>query len=203
MANSEHLEILEQGVDVWNKWRAENDVARPELRNADLFGTHLNSINFQGTDLLCADLRAADLTRADLSRANLNGINLSDTILHRAVLRRAKLRRANLSGANLGGADLSNATLTYTDFFEVAMAGTVIGNVDLSEAKNLESILHSGPSIVGIDTIYKSRGNIPEEFLRGCGVPENFITYMRSLTGEAHEFYSCFIGFSRKDEDVA
>ena len=60
------------------------------------------------------------------------------------------------------------------------------------------------PSTIGIDTIYKSRGKIPVEFLRGCGVPENFIAYMHSLTGQAFfEFYSCFISYSSKDQEFA
>ncbi len=59
----------------------------------------------------------------------------------------------------------------------------------------------SWPGEHGLDTIYKSRGNISEEFPRDCGLPESFITYMRSLTGEAVEFYSCFINYSHKDEE--
>jgi hypothetical protein len=36
---------------------------------------------------------------------------------------------------------------------------------------------------IGIDTIYKSRGEIPEVFLRGCGVPDEFIAYIGSMVG--------------------
>ena len=39
--------------------------------------------------------------------------------------------------------------------------------------------------------------------LRGAGVPHNFITYMRSLTGAAFEFYSCFISYSTRDQAFA
>jgi hypothetical protein len=53
---------------------------------------------------------------------------------------------------------------------------------------------------VGIDTIFKSGGTIPESFLRGCGVPEQFITYARSLVGQPIEFYSCFISHSSHDQ---
>ena len=62
---------------------------------------------------------------------------------------------------------------------------------------------HDGPSTIGLDTIYSSRGQIPESFLRGAGVPDNFITFTRSLTGAALEFYSCFISYSTKDQDFA
>ncbi len=62
---------------------------------------------------------------------------------------------------------------------------------------------HHAPSSIGIDTIYKSRGKISEKFLRCCGVPENFITFMHALTGQAFEFYSCFISYSTKDQEFA
>jgi hypothetical protein len=63
--------------------------------------------------------------------------------------------------------------------------------------------VHYGPSTIGIDTIYKSHGKIPEIFLHGCGVPENFIEYMHSLAGQAFEFYSCFISYSTQDQEFA
>jgi TIR domain len=53
-----------------------------------------------------------------------------------------------------------------------------------------------------VDTIYKSKGNIPEAFLRGCGVPEDMIAYARSLRGKAIDFYSCFISHSAKDKRI-
>src|SRR4029078_1176411 len=42
-------------------------------------------------------------------------------------------------------------------------------------------------------------------FLRGCGVPDDFITFIPSHFGmqQAIQFYSCFISYSTKDEDFA
>ena len=60
-----------------------------------------------------------------------------------------------------------------------------------------------GPSTIGIDTLYRSHGNIPEVFLRGAGVPEDFITYIKSLVGRPFEFYSCFISYSHADQSFA
>jgi hypothetical protein len=59
---------------------------------------------------------------------------------------------------------------------------------------------HSGPSTIGIDTIYKSKGKIPAIFLRRAGVPDRFIEYMSSLVGQALEYYSCFISHSHSDQ---
>ena len=72
-----------------------------------------------------------------------------------------------------------------------------------SSVKGLAAVLHTGPSTIGIDTLYKSGGKIPEIFLRGCGLPEDFITYARSLTTKAIDFYSCFISYSSKDQAFA
>ena len=58
-------------------------------------------------------------------------------------------------------------------------------------------------SHIDIHTLYKSKGNIPEVFLRGCGVPEEFITFIPSLTGKAIEFCSCFISYSHADKTFA
>ena len=113
----------------------------------------------------------------------------------------ANLTDANLSGALLEFAVLNATTLQNADFTEVMLFGTTLGDIDLSQVQNLETVIHNGPSVIGIDCIYQSRGNIPEIFLRGCGVPEDFITYMRSLVGVAIEFYSCFISYSSKDDE--
>jgi TIR domain len=40
-------------------------------------------------------------------------------------------------------------------------------------------------------------------FLRGCGVPDTFITFARSLVKSAIDFYSCFISYSSKNHEFA
>lgn len=150
MANPEHLDILEQGVEAWNRWLGDNPNVLP-----------------------------------DLSGANL--------------------RDANLSGAILIGVNLWRAELANADFKLAHIGATIIDDVDLSEVKNLESVIHYGPSSVGIDTIYKSRGIIPEKFLHGCGVPESLIMQIPALVAalEPIQFHSCFISYSHKDEEFA
>lgn len=57
MANEEHLNILKQGVEVWNQWKRNNPGVILDLNE---------------TDMSWANLRQADLSDADLSRANLS-----------------------------------------------------------------------------------------------------------------------------------
>ena len=139
--------------------------------------------NFWNVDLGEADLSGADLRNTSVSQSNLSGANLTNANLVNANLKEVNLRKAKLDS--------------------MAAGWTVFLDVDLSEATGLDAVFHMGPSYVGIDTIYRSGGNIPEIFLRGAGVPENFITYMKSLAGTAIEFYSCFISYSTRDQEFA
>lgn len=188
MANEEHLAILKKGVSAWNEWRAENPSLKPDLSEAFLARTAFNGVDFD--------------------RANLHGADLGGTSLHRAQFYRADLGSANLGGVNLRGAtlvrtNLSKARLGAADFEDSVMGSTLLGGVDLSGARGLAEVRHEGPSTIGIDTIYLSKGEIPKVFLRGAGVPQKFIEYMSSLVWGGIEFYSCFISYAAADDEFA
>lgn len=178
MADEKHLKRLKLGFEAWNHWRRSNAQIIPNLREADL----------RGAVLIGADLSGADLRRADLSQADLRFVDL----------RGANLREASLDWANLSSADLRGADLRDTEIGETTFAGN-----DLSTVRGLDTVLHHGPSTIGVDTLFKSQGHIPEIFLRGAGLPEVLITYLPSLTGRAIEFYSCFISYSHAEPDKA
>jgi TIR domain/Pentapeptide repeats (8 copies) len=203
MANEEHLSILKSGVSAWNKWRSEHPEIVPDLREANLSRASLN-----GADLHGANLNGADLIEANLIEANLNGADLSEAAMNGADVSVANLNGADLDGTDLDGTDLSAANLRRADLSEANLSDSImwytsVADIDLSGVKGLETVRHEGPSSIGIDTIYRSKANIPESFLRGAGVPHDFITYMRSLVGSPIEFYSCFISYSSKDDDFA
>ena len=44
---------------------------------------------------------------------------------------------------------------------------------------------------------------LPLAFLRGCGLPDQYIDYLPSLLNQAIEFYSCFISHSTEDKPFA
>ena len=177
---------------------SEADLRQAKLRAAFIERADLQAAQLHGASLIMANLMWADLTGADLSGANLSRSNLMSTNLKGADLRWAKLSRASLAEANL-----AMVRLRETDFQEAFIGLTEFADTDLREAKNLETVVHGAPSHIGIDTIYKSGGKIPKVFLRGAGVPDNFIAYIGSLVGAAFEFYSCFISYSTKDQEFA
>lgn len=204
MANPEHLKILKQGVGVWNKWREKNSIrpnlADVNLRDPKLGDADLRGMDLRGMDLNRANLREANLFRADLSEANLCGADLFGAYLFRTNLKEANLKEANLSAADLSAANLTGTILQGTDWYMTFVGQTTFADVDLSEAIRLDQVQHWGPSTIGIDTIYKSKGKIPEVFLRRAGVPDVLIEYIPSLLEQPLQFYSCFISYSSKNE---
>ena len=203
MANQEHLEILRQGVETWNKWRLEHATIQPDLSNADLTDAILIYANLSEAILSEADLRCTDLSNAALSNADLTDAILSEADLSYTNLSEADLSNANLIGAHLGRANLKEANLNKADLRVATVDGTVFADVDLSAVTGLDTIHHYGPSTIGFDTIYRSHGDIPEAFLKGAGVDDTFIAYIRSLVGKANAYYSCFISYSSKDNAFA
>jgi hypothetical protein len=211
------------------------DLSEANLSGSELEGANLSEANLRGAKLIGVDLSGIDLSQADLSRADLYKANLIAAILIKANLSSAELIGANLSGADLSETDLSKAGLGSADLSEAILAGanlyqadlyktnlsaaklhmanlseahthlTVFVNTDLSSVVGLDKVQHTGPSSVGIDTLYYSGGKIPESFLRGCGVPESWLEYLPSLLGAMQpiQFYSCFISYSTKDEAFA
>lgn len=209
MANPKHLKIVKQGVSEWNKWREENPALWPDLSGEDLRDVILSSMDLSRADLHRADLRGANLINANLDGANLSGANLTGARLINARLG-ANLSGSNLRGsflhdASLIGADLSGADLEGANFFDVRMGRTSFGDNDLSQVMGLDRVIHQAPSTIGIDTIYKSQGRIPEGFLRDCGVPEPFLVHVTALITalEPIQFYSCFISYSHVDKSFA
>jgi uncharacterized protein YjbI with pentapeptide repeats len=203
MANKEHLARLKQGVAAWNAWRDENRKIAPDLRDAHLRDAHLRGATLLRVTLTGADLTAADLTGADLAWATVRGATLRGADLTGADLTGADLTETDLRDAHFRGATVRGANLTRADLTAAVIGLTVFGDIDLSTVRGLDTLGHAGPSTIGIDTLYRSQGNIPEIFLRGAGVPEGFIPYIKSLVGRPFEFYSCFISYNHTDQSFA
>lgn len=211
MANPEHLEILSQGIRVWNKWRAKNADVTPDFSEANLELFNLDGVfdlksrayvgaNLSGANLSGAQLYRVTLSKANLSKANLKNANVVDARLWKVDLSMADLTGANLRGTKFNDVELAGANLSYTH-----MAYTQMIRTDLSMVIGLDTVRHNASSSIDIDSLYKSGGNIPEAFLQGIGVPDKLITYLPSLISaeQAIQFYSCFISYSTKDEAFA
>jgi len=185
-ANLQHTDLSEANL-------FSVDLRGAELDHANLYGASLQEANLSGIRLIGAEASRINLSRADLTGANLTDVNLTSSYLARAILTNAKLTRAILLRTVLNSADLGKTILDET----------TLANVDLSNVIGLEEVRHDGPSTIGIDTLYRSKGNIPERFLRGAGVPDDMIAFAATLRGKPIEYYSVFISYSHKDLSFA
>ena len=154
MAHPEHLTILKQGVEVWNRWRKQNPHIQPDLYQAhlaemdlrqanfrtsslahvDFTGANLADANLVGTDLHETVFDEAILSGADLSRADLRATQLHETHLYLATLTRADLRRACLEEAILTFADLTSACLHKANLRRAALNESILHHADFREA---------------------------------------------------------------------
>ena len=209
MANEEQLSILKKGVEAWNKWREQNGTTKVDLSGAVLSGANLSGVDFRDARLNRVDFRAANLEKARLTLANLSRATLIGTSIHRANLKETRLTHAIIMNADLRDVDLSSAYLHKTllassdltgaylynahfsevylnnsKFTYVSLSDTTLAASDLSLATDLEKTYHHGPSTIGLDTIHKSKGKIPETFLRGCGLSDADIEYAKLSTAD-------------------
>jgi uncharacterized protein YjbI with pentapeptide repeats len=163
MANSEHLDLLQQGVDIWNAWRAEKPSIRPDLTQANLTKAHLGGANLSG----------ANLSGANLIEADLSGADLSNTDLSAAVLAQADLNGADLSGANVSGANLSKTNLVEAHLRSTNLHGANLIQADLFQADLREADL-SGADLSGANLLRAdlSGANVSGADLRGAVLVE-------------------------------
>jgi len=159
MANQEQLDILNQGVEIWNQCRKQHPDIRPDLSNEDLNPfdhpelpqrdrrrpkADFHEVNLSGADLTRVFLVFVNLTRANFSKANLMGAHLQHCDLSEANLMGANLSYAhfndvNLTRANLSEADLSGATFNIADLREADLRRANLSKADLRRA-NLSKV---------------------------------------------------------------
>jgi uncharacterized protein YjbI with pentapeptide repeats len=165
MANEEHLELIRQGVDVWNAWRAKENF---DLRGASLAEANLREADLRRADLREADLRGASLVEADLRRADLRGADLRG-----ADLRGADLFKANLIEADLCGANLIEAYLCRAFPYEANLVEADLREADLRMA-NLTSADLSGAALdeALLDMAILWKANLTKADLRGASLVE-------------------------------
>ncbi|MCL6257455.1 pentapeptide repeat-containing protein [Aquiflexum sp. TKW24L] len=135
MADKEQINIIKQGVEVWNNWRNENRTVQIDLSNEDFHGVDLSNANlfrsnFYKANLTNAILVKTNLTGANLYKTNLTGANLSGAILEQAGLNDVQLNDAILTGCYLYGFsawDLKGTPKDQSNLVITKKTGTEVG----------------------------------------------------------------------------
>ena len=209
-------------ADLTNRSLRGFDFAGANLDGANLSFAMLDDANFDHASLCDANLERTSCRRTDFDsalckRTNFAGMRaflatFAGTDMRGAILDQAELKfclfdMARVDDASLQGCDvryavLSNVRFKNANFADATFGETKIALSDLTDAKGLTDLRHSGPSSIDMQTLLQSR-NLPDPFLKGIGVPDVAIVYYHSLAISASpiQLYSCFISYSSKDEE--
>ena len=202
-----------QGAHLWR-----SNLSRANLNEANMAGCTLGRTNLSNSALKAADLKGADLSfanlsYADLERADLSGTDLTQTDLSWANLSGADLRDARLIGANLDMADLTEADLRGATIIKTrldstslsrAVCGvTIFANCDLTRVIGLEDVRHSGPSMISLDTLSRSKGQVPVKFLEGAGVAPPLIAAQDAIRAAGLTYTRVLLLGSANDGEFA
>ncbi len=201
------------GTHLWRSNISRANLAEAQMSGCTLGRTNLTNSVLWGADLKGADLSYADLSYANLASANLSGANLTETdlswtnltnaVLRGAVLTASSLRMANLTGADLRGARVTKADLDSTILYKSVLGVTLFANCDLSNVIGLEFAEHAGPTTIALDTLARSSGRIPREFLEGAGVAEPLIAMQNAMNGGIRVYPTVLLIGSKEDDGLA
>jgi len=186
-----------------------------QLTGADLTNTYLIGADLDDAKLIDVGIVASHFEDASLRGAVLDGCRFWSSHVERACFDRASLgyvifdscvlNQASFIDCDLGNASFINSSMTGCDFTNAVAGQTIFSEVDLSTIAGLDALRHSGPSSIGVESLVRSASGISDNFLRGCGLPEEVITHLPSIVASMRpiEFYSCFVSYSHHDEAFA
>lgn len=233
MTKEDMVAMLKRSVEEWNAWREENPKTIIDLSDLNLRNIFLKNVNLTKANLRDVNFSFATLNNANLSYANLSGANFRKTILSGGNLRNTILTNANLDNTSLDNADLSNANLRNAILCNTHLSSTKIQNIifqytkvsqlNMTNIKSIEMINHKGPTYLDATTFQKSQGQIPEIFLKGCGLSDweiesvklynpkltptevtDILYKMDELRNEKPiQFHNLFISYNHKDAPFA
>jgi len=194
------------------------------LRKAKLSRAYLVDSDLSMADLACSDLSMSKISNtrfvgADMSLALLTETRISDCDLSEANFYMASFAGANLRSANMSKTHLSNTTFddailfdvnfSTANFISATMGTTLFAGCNLAHGLALETVKHSGPSHIDVDTLmssFKESGNrmAPEirAFYLATGIPCEFIDKLPQISFKT-EYHSCFICYGWPDFDFA
>ena len=202
-----------QGAHLWRSNLSRTNFNQANMAGCTLGRTNLSNSTLQAADLKGADISFANLTYADLERADLSGTDLTQTDLSWANLSGANLRDARLIGANLDmadltGADLRGATIIKTRLNSTSLSQALCGvttfaNCDLTRVIGLDDVRHFGPSMISLDTLSRSKGQVPVKFLEGAGVAPALIAAQDAIRAAGTTYTRVLLLGSENDGEFA
>ncbi|MCE1248443.1 MAG: pentapeptide repeat-containing protein [Firmicutes bacterium] len=190
--NPEHLALLKQSIQEFNKWRADNWNIKPDLSGADLRGMNLFQANLTDTNLSSADLSDAILVSAEARSADFDHTNLAGAQCQGVNFSLSNMTRASFHGANLTGTSLQNCCLVEVDFTEADCTGALFNNSNLQNSTFYDAKV-KGANFDGTNV---HEANIYAEQFRDANIPLELIGSVENKKKPYQQFIYAFVSFA-------
>ncbi len=183
------------------------DLSGASIRQADLYNANLENVTLNNADCRAADLTSVNLSNAECVSADFAGADLSGATIAHSNFVGTDLTGADLSNTDMSGVNLRNAALIGTRMHgarvaRTEFAGTVI-SCSLAGVTDLDLTIHHTPSPIAISSILSMTGEMPTDFLRGCGLRAEEVEHFKSVLVSPIRFNACFLCYHESDEELA
>ena len=187
---------------------------RATVKETSFRGADMPEVDFSNTTLQDTKFVGANMDKTKFINTTLHNVDFSEAIMKNSDLTEIIHKKTKLNGADLSGARVTDVkfagteleqtifdktTFNRADFHRAIVKGTRFIHVDLRNVSGLETVIHHGHSIIDIDTLILSEGNIAKSFLEQTGVPEKIITALSLRAEQNNAYKTCFISYSSKD----
>ncbi len=179
------------------------DFSRANLEKAHFNNSEVINSCFRTVDASGADFENSRISYSEFIESKFIGSTFNKSNIEFSLFNLAVFEEAKLINSNIGICHFYRCNLLNTDISKAKIGYLTLCDLDMSCMIGLESVKHRAPSTIGIDTLYESKGRIPESFLINAGVPEDFISRATSIISKKPLFASCFISHSTKDQSFA
>lgn len=150
---------------------------RASLDGAYLWGSQFKSVTTDSTSFRKADLGACTFSDTAFRYSSFEGADLRDATFGRSVLSHSSVAQARVIRTIFESTALLSLNVTNADFKQARFANVVASDIDWSKALHVDTIEHTGPSKVDLDTLRHSTP--PVGWLRGVGLSDFEIEFAR------------------------
>ena len=116
----------------WSEWRKEKQVAKPNLKNADLNKVELLKYDFNNADFEGANLKDAKLIHCEFMGSNLKDVNLENANCSFSNFTKAILNNANFTSAQLINTTMIECICNNAKFIDASIVQNLSGKSDFS-----------------------------------------------------------------------
>jgi uncharacterized protein YjbI with pentapeptide repeats len=141
VADQEHIQVLRQGYEAWNRWREENPNVKPDLSQLDFetireicpVGPDLSWYNLSSADLRMSSIRNTATANTSFENAYMVSADLCFGCFGHCNFRGAKLRLSRIGSAEFVYCDFTGADLAYCTAEEAKFTGSVLAMVNMQQ----------------------------------------------------------------------